>query len=230
MNEDKQRQLDYRFADANDVPELAALFRRCMPHSLWVQLGSKFTELYIRHYCTSSTAAAVVAATDSVLLGGCTGAVDPDHDRYRFYKENGWDLVRLLAAETMVRPSVASPLLSRLARGARQAGTQVARRLLHATPQHDAQDGEKELLAADASKTCAIATIFVDPNARGHGIAAHMLRRFTQQMAARGFAYCRAGTTADNIASQRSLQRAGFRCVGRSGAHMTYLCPLAGSI
>lgn len=60
------------------------------------------------------------------------------------------------------------------------------------------------------------------PSARGHGYAAEALRGLLGVAGAHGLTRVVADTTPDNIASQRTLERAGFRCVDRDGDTYRY--------
>jgi RimJ/RimL family protein N-acetyltransferase len=57
----------------------------------------------------------------------------------------------------------------------------------------------------------------LSPSARGHGYAAEALAALLNVAADRGLARVVADTTADNVASQRTLERAGFRQTGTNG-------------
>ncbi|CCH17938.1 GCN5-related N-acetyltransferase [Micromonospora lupini str. Lupac 08] len=57
----------------------------------------------------------------------------------------------------------------------------------------------------------------LSPSARGHGYAAEALTALLDVAAGHGLSRVAADTTADNVASQRTLERAGFRRVGVDG-------------
>ncbi len=60
------------------------------------------------------------------------------------------------------------------------------------------------------------------PSARGHGYAAEAVVALLAVAADHGLSRVIADTTLDNIASQRTLIRAGFRLVGTDGEHHQY--------
>ena len=60
------------------------------------------------------------------------------------------------------------------------------------------------------------------PSARGHGYAAEALAALLNLAADHGLARVVADTTEDNIASRRTLERAGFRHVGTDGNLFLY--------
>ena len=55
------------------------------------------------------------------------------------------------------------------------------------------------------------------PSARGHGYAAEALVALLAVAADHGLSRVVADTTGDNVASQRTLERAGFRLIGTNG-------------
>ncbi|MEV4825158.1 GNAT family protein [Micromonospora sp. NPDC049274] len=57
----------------------------------------------------------------------------------------------------------------------------------------------------------------LSPSARGHGYAAEALAALLDVAAGHGLSRVVADTTADNVASQRTLERAGFRRLANSG-------------
>ena len=60
------------------------------------------------------------------------------------------------------------------------------------------------------------------PSARGHGYAAEALMALLTVAADHGLSRIVADTTGDNVASQRTLERAGFRRTGISGDRYLY--------
>ena len=70
------------------------------------------------------------------------------------------------------------------------------------------------------------------PSARGHGYAAEAARALVSLAREHGLSRVVADTAPDNIASQRTLERAGFTRSGRSGDLLLYvveLVPVGGS-
>jgi RimJ/RimL family protein N-acetyltransferase len=65
------------------------------------------------------------------------------------------------------------------------------------------------------------------PSARGHGYAAEAVRALFAIAAARGVHTIRADTTVDNVASQRTLARAGFELVRSDNELLRYEASLA---
>jgi RimJ/RimL family protein N-acetyltransferase len=57
----------------------------------------------------------------------------------------------------------------------------------------------------------------LSPSARGHGYAAEALAALLTVAADHGLSRVVADTTVDNVASQRTLERAGFRRTGTNG-------------
>ncbi|WP_147315616.1 GNAT family N-acetyltransferase [Asanoa ferruginea] len=62
----------------------------------------------------------------------------------------------------------------------------------------------------------------LSPSARGNGYAAEALAALLTVAAGQGLDRVVADTTADNVASQRTLERAGFRQTGTDGDHYLY--------
>lgn len=62
----------------------------------------------------------------------------------------------------------------------------------------------------------------VAPSARGHGYAAEALAALLNIADDHGLSRVVADTTADNVASQRTLERAGFRHMGTNGDTVLY--------
>lgn len=65
------------------------------------------------------------------------------------------------------------------------------------------------------------------PSARGHGYAAEAVRGLLAIATNHGLATVTADTTGDNVASQRTLTRAGFTCVSGDGDLLRYEISLA---
>lgn len=65
------------------------------------------------------------------------------------------------------------------------------------------------------------------PSARGHGYAAEALVALLNVAVDHGLSRVVADTTRDNTASQRTLERAGFRQIGTNGDHYLYDVVLA---
>jgi RimJ/RimL family protein N-acetyltransferase len=70
----------------------------------------------------------------------------------------------------------------------------------------------------------------LSPSARGHGYAAEALVALLGVAAEHGLSRVAADTTKDNIASQRTLERAGFKQVGDDGDLYLYEVVLSGSL
>jgi RimJ/RimL family protein N-acetyltransferase len=62
----------------------------------------------------------------------------------------------------------------------------------------------------------------LSPSARGHGYAAEALVALLSLAAEHGLSRVVADTTGDNVASQRTLERAGFRHIGTDGERYLY--------
>ncbi|MFG3556880.1 GNAT family N-acetyltransferase [Micromonospora sp. NPDC047557] len=73
---------------------------------------------------------------------------------------------------------------------------------------------------------CAEVGYGLSPSARGHGYATEALAALLDVAAGHGLSRVVADTTADNVASQRTLERAGFRRVGTNGDLHRYEVPL----
>jgi ribosomal protein S18 acetylase RimI-like enzyme len=72
-----------------------------------------------------------------------------------------------------------------------------------------------------------ISTLIVRPSAQGRGVGRALLETTIEEIALIGTAeWCRISTTADNIAAQRSMERAGFERSPGDPGQMSYVRPL----
>lgn len=215
-----EAQVQVRLARPDESAEIATLYAACYPTSVWAQLGAGVAEVYFSRFCTGPHELAVTARLDGALIGACLGTGRPGMYASRFYVENAGPLVAALAREATRRPSVFAVLARRLASGA------VGRLAAGAALALGRQPRTERLVAdlpLDAERTCYMADFFVLPSARGRQLGTAMLQRFGEEMAERGFEWCRVHTTSDNVASQVAQQRAGFQCVARRGRDLTFV-------
>lgn len=218
----------YRFAAPEDVLAVARLFRRCKAYSVWAQLGDDVAESYFRHYCSGGHGLVVVATSKLGVLGACIGTTDPAGDRRQFYRENGRQLLWLIAKHSVAHPRAILVMGRRTLTAVKHLGTAEIRRLLRGRgPRADWNArpvGERE-----GTSTCFIGTLIVDPVARGRGVATTLLRNFREEGAKRGFCTCYANTTEDNVGARLAMERAGFQYAWRAGARVTYVSRITGT-
>jgi GNAT superfamily N-acetyltransferase len=195
---------------------MAAVFRECMPYSIFGRVGGKVLNAYFRYYCTSQSAEAIVAQRGMEIVGACMGTTHSAHHHYWFYRENGIHLIKAVVMEAFTRPQI----LRLLSRHLRARILQVLRtRLAHARIARESL----QTTLPDPRKTCHLALFYVAPSARGQGVGSEMLRRFCATMALKGFQWCRGEAGRDNIASQIAQDRAGFQCMGVAGDDVVLL-------
>lgn len=204
---------DIRLAIAADAPGIAALWATCQPDSVWVSLGPRLSTIHFRSFCEGGHELAVTAWLGGLLAGACLGTDRPADYGRAVYAEHGAELARAFAREVVSRPSVALALAARVRRG-----LQGAREGGGARP----ADALAEL-RIPLDRAAYMSDFFVSPSARGHHLGTLMLNRFCDEMASRGREACIVHTTAENVASQVAQTRAGFECVLRQGADLTFL-------
>jgi ribosomal protein S18 acetylase RimI-like enzyme len=217
--------IQFRRARHGDVPAIARVLQESKPSSIWSQLGGAVTETYVCHYCTSAEALAVVAVNADTVIGACLGTTDPDRDRRNFYRQSTLTLVKVVAAEVARRPQVAHDLVRRAARSIGSAGSAVRGGLRRTEGMADSPERTTDERARGPEAL--IATLIVHPHAQGRGVGTALLKKTIAEMALTGTVEsCRINTTADNIAAQRSMERAGFERSHRDPGQVSYVRPL----
>jgi len=198
-----------RLATEQDVASVAALFQKCMPDSVWAELGQTACETYFRQHVESAYELLLVAEASGDVVGACLGTGRPATWQKAMYVEQAHRLAGALFQTASHRPSVLLPLGRRLARGAGRIGR---------------GHGQSESPAAPDSttNTCHMSLFFVSTSWRGHQLGAQMPTMFTDGMAQRGYRQCTANTTLDNVGSQRAQERAGFVEMARDGQEIIF--------
>ena len=217
--------LQCRAATLGDIQEIASLFRICKPASVWSRLGHAVTAIYFRHYCTDTSAVGVVAVAEGRVVGACLGTTDPSGDRLRFYRRSALPLVRAVTEEVVSRPSAAGVIVFRLLRGLQGP----ARKSLGALRRMPSFRTRPVLEPPRGVGTCYMALFFVAPTARGNRVGTEMLNEFVRKLGAKGCQCCWARASPDNVASQISQRRAGFRSLGCDGNQVILVRPVTGS-
>jgi GNAT superfamily N-acetyltransferase len=213
-------ELIVRLAEPEEAGDIAALYAVCHPESVWSQMGAEVGEVYFRRFCVGPHELGVTARRDGVLVGACVGTGRPDAYSSRFYRDYAAPLATAVARETLRRPSVALVVARRLAIRGRRLLAAVVALIRGGGPRAERLRPD---LPLHADGTCFMAAFFVSPGARGRRLGTVMLQRFADEMAERGYEWCRVLTTDDNVASQVAQRRAGFECVARRGRNLTYV-------
>jgi len=226
---DDDRNLRYRLAAPEDLPDIATLFRQCNPDSVWAQFGNRVPEVYFRHYCSGNSGLTIVAISESGVVGACVGTTDPQHERMEFYKRYGPNIVQLMAVYLIANPVALLVLIRRTLRAATRLGARMAWRLCHALTLSKTPGTTMDPLKAASRKWSFVAILFVHPEMRGLGVGTMMLEEFQNEGARRGFDSCRINTTQDNVAAQRAIARAGFRYAGAARTGVTYVSEVSGT-
>ena len=211
-----------RVAEAGDLAGMTHMFSRCMPNSIWSEVGGRLGEAYFSYYATNPSALAVVATIDGQVVGGCVGMTRLDRYGYRFYRENAPRLLRAAAREAVGNPRVLLPILRRLVKQAPLLPGRLIRR--GASYARKAEAAPSYL--PDPERTCHMTLFCVAAEARGRQLGTRMLELFKQEMGARGRQWCLAEADADNVASQMAQTRAGLESVGRSGEQLILVGPI----
>ena len=68
-----------RLATEQDVASVAALFQKCMPDSVWAELGQTACETYFRQHVESAYELLLVAEASGDVVGACLGNGSPRH-------------------------------------------------------------------------------------------------------------------------------------------------------
>jgi GNAT superfamily N-acetyltransferase len=207
---------DIRLATPGDAERIAELWAAVEPNTMWARLGPRLARLHWERYCHGSREIAVTAWRDGTLAGVCLGTDRPHEPTRRYYREHAVAFARALAREALHRPLVLPLLAGRLAAA-------LAARARRRAPAPDS--GGADPLTREGA--CYMANFFVAPAARGQQLGTELLERFADEMAQRGCRWCVVHTTADNVASQRAQERAGFECVRRHGDDLYFLRSLA---
>lgn len=216
MTQPEHSEAQIRRAAPTDAAAVAELWAVCQPDSVWARLGPRVAEVHFRSYCESGRELAVAAWLGDVLAGACLGTDRPASYRRTLYMEHWADLASALAQEMVSRPGVALVLLRRVLQG-----ILVRLRGVAGTSGRPTDLVAELNIAPD--RACYMSDFFVRPSARGRQLGTLMLRRFAEEMAARGRTSCVIHTTVDNVASQVAQRRAGFECASRRGSDLTFL-------
>lgn len=198
-----------RLATERDVAPVAALFRQCLPDSIWAKLGPGACEIYVRQHLESAYELLVIAETGGDVVGACLGTRRPNAWQRALYVEQAHLLAGALLQSVSRHPRVLVQLGRRLALGA----SRFLRR---------GRRGTRPEASCPTTDTCHMSLFFVSPAWRGHQLGSEMLAMFTDEMSKRGCRQCTANTTIDNVGSQRAQQRAGFSEMARDGQEIIF--------
>jgi len=173
-------------AHERDVPDLAALHRRCLPESMISMLGESAVERYYAMVTSSSLEHVLVIRDEAGASAGCVLALEPGTVMSRFVRRAPVALARDLAwavASVAMRRRLASRV--REGRGERGPGV----------PE--------------------VTQIFTDRAQRGRGLGSALLRGVEDHLREVGqLAYCIHTLRDDNDAGIRFYRREGFTQTG----------------
>ena len=210
-----------RRARPEDLPAAAAVFARTFDASVWARMGAHASEAYLRAWVSDPREFMVVAEDPRLgIVGGLLGTLRKDDHRAPVLRAAAPRFGPAFARDLLARPSTAVALGRRLVSGARGA---LARRV-SPPPEPAVQTFERQWPGESeiGDHLGYVAAYWVAPEARGQRLAARMCDRARELFAEQGLLWCDVATYSDNIASQTTAQRAGFRLVKQVGEHLQY--------
>lgn len=220
-NQDPNRRAAVRRARAEDLPAAAAVFARTFDASVWARMGAHSSEAYLRAWVSDPREFMVVAEDPELgIVGGLLGTMRKDDHRTPVLRAAAPSFGPAFAHDLLARPTTAVEFGRRLVSGARDA---LARRV-SPPPEPEVQVFEPQWPEASeiGEHLGYVAAYWVAPEARGQRLATRMCARAQELFAEQGLLWCEVATYTDNIASQTTALRAGFRLVKQVGEHLQY--------
>ena len=161
----------------DDLPEAARLHAAALPEGFFSRLGPRFVARYLESYLDGPVAVALAAEVDGRQVGHLAGTVGPGH--YAWALRHRWRRLLPYAALALVtRPSLLVPLLrTRVGRY-----TRALRRVAHGAGDVAERAADQAVLGVPA----ALLHIAVEPDARGTGAGAALVRAFEERARAAG--------------------------------------------
>jgi GNAT superfamily N-acetyltransferase len=173
-----------------DLPSVATRQSTELPEGFFSQLGTRFLRRYLETYVHSPLAVALIAELDDVPVGHLVGTVRPGH--YQWALRARWRRLLpswLIALSTHPR-ALLQFLRTRVGRYAR-AAVRAVRSRVRAVPR------EPSIPVPRAAGPAALLHVAVDPEARGAGVGAALVREFETQARRAGCTTARLVTFAD---------------------------------
>lgn len=206
-----------RLARPEDLEAAAEVFTRTFDASVWARMGVNSAQAYFEAWLEDGREFMVVADHPTLgVVGGLLGTMRIDDHRGPVLRAGAPGFARALVRDAAATPVAAVQLGRRMAVGAAAA---VRRRFVEA-PAVEVETFEPQWPAVQGQAY--VAAYFVAPEARGQRLATRMCEWALQHFAEQGFQWCDVATYTDNIASQTTATRAGFRLVRREGTHLSY--------
>ena len=215
---DDPRRPVVRRARAEDLAGAADVFARTFDASVWARMGVHSAQAYLEAWLSDPREFMVVAEDrDKGIVGGLLGTMRKDDHRGPVLRSGVPRFGPAFVRDVVARPATAVQLVGRVASGV---GAAVGRRL--SPPPEDAVHTFEPQWPADVPEPGYVAAYWVGQEARGQRLATRMCARAQELFAEQGFLWCDVATYTDNIASQTSALRAGFRLVKQVGTHLQY--------
>lgn len=207
-----------RLARVEDLQGAASAFARTFDASVWARMGAHSSEAYLRAWMLDPREFMIVAEDPSAgIVGGLLGTMRKDHHRTPVLRAGAPTFGPAFARDLAARPATAIEFGRRLAAGV---GAAVQRRLSPAPPP-EVETFEPQW-PPEVDDPGYVAAYWVASEARGQRLATRMCARAREVFIDQGLQWCDVATYTDNIASQTTALRAGFRLVKQEGEHLQY--------
>lgn len=216
--EPNPRRAAVRLARPEDLPAAAAVFARTFDASVWARMGARSSEAYLRAWTSDPREFMVVAEhPEQGIVGGLLGTLRKDAHRRPVLRAAAPSFGPAFARDLVARPATAVEFARRVASGV--GGAVQRRRSPPPEPVVSTFEPQWPQVVDDPGY---VAAYWVASEARGQRLATRMCARAKDLFVAQGVCWCDVATYTDNIASQTTALRAGFRLVKQVDEHLHY--------
>ncbi|MCR9165915.1 MAG: GNAT family N-acetyltransferase [Nannocystaceae bacterium] len=207
-----------RLARTADLPQAAASFARTFDASVWARMGVHSSQAYLRAWMQDPREFMVVAEDPRAgIVGGLLGTMRKDQHRSPVLRAGASTFAPAFARDIANRPATALELGRRVVSGL---GAAIGHKV--SPPSPPSIETFEPQWPQDVDDPGYVAAYWVAQEARGQRLATRMCARAREVFAQQGLQWCDVATYADNIASQTTALRAGFRLVRQEGEHLQY--------
>jgi CelD/BcsL family acetyltransferase involved in cellulose biosynthesis/ribosomal protein S18 acetylase RimI-like enzyme len=208
-----------RRAVVDDIPAAATAFSESFRASVWARIGGRSAEAYLEHFVRDPREFMIVADhPQHGVVGACLGTMRMEEHRRGVLAGNLPRLGLAIATDIVRERGSGVELARRVGGGMFNA---IRTRIRGPDPiapiEHVAPDWP-----LDVPDPGYIAAYFVSPRARGLQLAARMAEAAVDVFREQAFEWVEVHTYTDNVASQTTALRAGFRLMRRQDAHLAY--------
>lgn len=207
-----------RLARVEDLRGAASSFARTFDASVWARMGVHSSEAYLRAWMQDPREFMIVAEDPSAgIVGGLLGTLRKDHHRTPVLRAGAPTFGPAFARDIAARPTTALEFGRRIAAGV---GAALQRKVTPPPPA--VVETFEPQWPQEVIDPGYVAAYWVASEARGQRLATRMCARAREVFVDQGLSWCDVATYTDNIASQTTALRAGFRLVRQEGEHLQY--------